>query len=121
MTIFLLILQVLLALHTVIGAGWKVFNSTQSVPTLNAIPNGVWMGLVPFELICAACLVLPAFMPSLGFLVPLAAIGIAAEMLLFSGVHLFSGAADNGPLLYWLGVAAVCTVIALGNWFAVPR
>ena len=57
MNIFLWILQVLLALHTVIGAGWKVFNSEQSVPTLNALPKGIWMGLIPLELICAVCLI----------------------------------------------------------------
>jgi hypothetical protein len=118
--IFLWVLQALLAFHTAIGAGWKVFNSEQSVPTLSALPNGIWMGLIPFELICAICLVLPAVMPSLGFLVPLAAIAIAAEMLLFSGVHLLAGTEENGPMLYWLGVAAVCAIIALGRWFVAP-
>ena len=121
MTIFLWILQVLLALHTAIGAGWKLFNSEQSIPTLSAIPNGVWMGLIPFELICAVCLVLPAIMPSLGFVVPLAAIGIAAEMLLFTGVHLSAGATDNRPMFYWLGVAVICAIIAIGRSFVVPH
>ena len=120
MNIFLWILQVLLALHTAIGAGWKVFNSEQSVSTLNALPNGIWMGLIPLELICAVCLILPAIMPSLGFLVPLAAIGIAAEMLLFSGVHLSAGVENNGPMFYWLGVAAVCAIIAIGRWLVAP-
>lgn len=120
MTIFLWVLQVLLALHTAIGAGWKLFNSQQTVPTLSALPNGVWMGLIPVELICAAGLVLPALVPSLGFLVPIAAIGIAAEMLLFSGVHLSSGAEDHGPMIYWLGVAVICGVIALGRWVMAP-
>ena len=121
MTIFLWILQVLLALHTAIGAGWKLFNSEQSIPTLSAIPNGVWMGLIPFELICAVCLVLPAIMPSLGFVVPLAAIGIAAEMLLFKGVHLSAGATDNRPMFYWLGAAVICAIIAIGRPFVVPH
>ncbi len=120
MTIMLWILQALLALHTATGAGWKLFNSAQSVPTLSAIPNGIWMGLIPFELICAVCLVLPAIVPSLGFLVPLAAIGIAAEMVLFTGVHLSAGADDNGPMFYWLGVAGVCAIIAVGRWFVLP-
>lgn len=92
MNIVLWILQALLALHTVIGAGWKLFNSEQAVPTLTAIPSVVWMGLIPFELLCAAGLVAPVVAASLGWLVPIAAIGIAVEMLVFSGVHLCSGA-----------------------------
>lgn len=121
MNIALWILQALLALHTAIGAGWKLFNSEQAVPTLAALPNGVWMTLIPLELLCAAGLVVPAVAPSLGWLVPLAAIGIAVEMLVFSGVHLRAGAEDNGPMYYWLGVAAVCAVIALGRLFVAPH
>lgn len=120
MSIFLWILQIVLSLHTAIGAGWKLFNSEQSVPTLSALPHGIWMGLIPLELICAVCVVLPAVVPSLGFLVPFAAIGIAAEMLLFSGVHLSAGAAVNGQMFYWLGVAVVCGIVAFGRWFVAP-
>lgn len=121
MNIVLWILQALLALHTVIGTGWKLFNSEQAVPTLAAIPSVVWMGLIPFELLCAAGLVAPVVAASLGWLVPIAAIGIAVEMLVFSGVHLCSGAVDNGPMYYWLGVVAVCALIALGRFFIAPH
>ena len=116
MSIFLWILQGLLALHTAIGAGWKLFNSEQSIPTLAAFPHWDWMLLIPFELICAAGLVAPALVPSLGWLVPIAALGIAAEMLVFSGVHLRAGAQDNGPMFYWLGVATIAILIAAGRW-----
>ncbi|WP_324752024.1 DoxX family protein [Roseovarius sp. Pro17] len=120
MNIILWILQALLALHTAIGAGWKLLNSEQSIPTLTAIPHGVWMVLIPFELICAMGLVVPAIAPSLGWLVPLAAIGIAIEMVVFSGVHLQAGADQNGPMFYWLCVAAICTIIAAGRWMISP-
>jgi len=120
MSIFLWILQALLAAHTAIGAAWKLFNSEQSIPTLAAIPHGVWLLLIPFELICAVCLVLPALTPSVGWLVPLAALGIAVEMLVFSGVHLRGGAEQNGPMFYWFGVVAVCLVIAVGRWMIAP-
>jgi len=119
--IILWILQALLALHTAIGAGWKLFNSEQSVQTLNAIPHTGWMILIPLELICAVGLVVPALAPSLGWLVPFAALGIAVEMLAFSGLHLRASAADYGPMYYWLGVAAVCAVIALGRLFIAPH
>lgn len=120
MNIFLWILQMLLALHKAIGAGWKLFNSEQTIPTLSAIPHGVWMVLIPFELVCAVGLVAPALVPSLGWLVPLAAIGIAVEMLVFSGVHLRVAAGENGQMFYWLGVAAICAVIAVGRWVISP-
>ncbi|MDE9452108.1 DoxX family protein [Aliiroseovarius sp. Z3] len=121
MNIVLWILQALLALHTAIGAGWKLFNSEQAVPTLTALPHWVWTVLIPLELICAAGLVIPALAPSLGWLVPVAAIGIALEMLVFSGVHLRAGAEDNGPMYYWLAVATVCAVIVLGRLFVAPH
>jgi hypothetical protein len=43
-----------------------------------------------------------------------------SEMLVFSGVHLRAETEDSGPMYYWLGVAAVCVVIALGRLFVVP-
>lgn len=121
MSIVLWILQALLALHTAIGAGWKLFNSEQAVPTLAAIPSAAWMALIPLELLCAIGLVIPAVAPSLAWLVPVAAIGIAVEMLVFSGVHLRAGAASNGPMYYWLGVSGVCALIAFGRLFVAPH
>lgn len=120
MNILLWILQVMLALHTAIGAGWKLFNSEQTIPTLSAIPHGVWMVLIPFELICAIGLVVPALAPSLGWLVPLAALGIAIEMLVFSGVHLRADAGGNSQMTYWLVVAALCAMVAVGRWMISP-
>ena len=45
MHITLWIFQILLALHTAIGAVWKFFNPTQTVPSLSVIPHGVWLGM----------------------------------------------------------------------------
>lgn len=115
MNILLWVLQILLALHTVIGAVWKFSNPEQTVPSLKAIPHGVWLGMSVFELLCSVALILPAFNRRLGFLVPIAAAGIAAEMLIFSGLHLNSGETDNSPMFYWLVVAAFCAFIAYGR------
>ncbi len=116
MNILLWVLQILLALHTVMGAGWKFSHSAeQTMPSLKAIPHGVWLGLIAIELLCAMGLVLPAFYNSLAILAPIAAACIAAEMLFFSGVHLNSGEANQGPLIYWLVVAALGTFIAYGR------
>lgn len=120
MNILLWILQGLLALHTAVGAVWKFSNSEQAVPTLSAIPHGVWQALSIFELLCSVGLLLPAIYKPLGILAPSAATCIAAEMLIFSAVHLSSGAREHGPMIYWLVVAAICAFIAYGRFVLAP-
>jgi hypothetical protein len=118
--ILLWILQGLLAVHTAIGAIWKFSNAEQTVPALKSIPHGVWLGFSVVELVCAVCLILPAFNKSLGRLAPGAALFIAAEMLLFSALHLRSGDANHGPMVYWLVVAGLCAFIAYGRFVLKP-
>jgi hypothetical protein len=115
MNIALWILQVLLALHTITGAVWKFSNSAQSIPSLNAIPPGAWLALSVVEIVCALLLLLPLLNKRLGKFVPLAAIVIAAEMLMFCGVDFISGIGDYGSMAYWLVVAAFCAFIAYGR------
>lgn len=115
MHVFLWILQILLALHTAIGAVWKFFNPNQTIPSLAAIPHGIWLGMGVAELFLSLGLILPAFHKPLAFLVPVAALCIAAEMLLFCGFHIASGNKDYSSIIYWLVVAAVCAAIAYGR------
>jgi DoxX-like protein len=116
LNIFLWILQILLTLHTVAGALWKFTNSEQTIPSLKALPHGVWITLSILELICSVALILPAFNKSLKILAPIAAVCIAAEMLLFCACHMFSGEASYGPMIYWLVVAAICAFVAWGRF-----
>jgi hypothetical protein len=111
--VLLWILQVLLALHTVTGALWKLSNS---VPSLRAIPHGVWRGMSVVELLCSVALILPAFKKSLGVLAPAAATFIAAEMLLFTALNLSSGSGRPAEIAYWLVVAAISAFIANGRF-----
>ncbi|GGB04858.1 hypothetical protein GCM10011491_36230 [Brucella endophytica] len=120
MNILLWVLQVLLALHTATGAVWKFSNPAQTMPSLSAIPHGVWLGMAVVELICSLCLIVPAVYKPLGFLVPLAALLIAVEMLAFCGLHLASGNRNFGPMGYWLVVAAFCAFIAYGRFAVRP-
>ena len=121
MNIILWVLQILLALHTVIGAVWKFSHSAeQTMPSLKAIPHGIWLAMIVFELLCSLGLILPAFNKPLAILAPIAAACIAAEMLLFSGLHIYSGDANYGPLIYWLVVAALCVFIAYGRFVLKP-
>ena len=73
------------------------------------------MGLSALELLCVVALIVPAFNTRLAILAPVAAALVAAEMLLFSGVHLASGATAFGPVIYWLAVAAVCAFLIYGR------
>jgi xanthine/uracil/vitamin C permease (AzgA family) len=53
-------LQILLALHTAVGAIWKSSNTENYMPSLAAIPHGLWVGMIVVELLCAVALVIPA-------------------------------------------------------------
>jgi len=120
MNILLWVLQILLALHTAAGAVWKFSNSEQTVPSLSAIPHSVWLALSVFEFACVVGLIIPALYRPLAVLAPIAAIGIAAVMLLYCVLHIYSGDANHGPMIYWLVVAAICAFIAYGRFVLRP-
>ncbi len=120
MNILLWVLQILLALHTITGAIWKFSNSAQTVPSLTAIPHGVWLAMSVIELLCGLALVIPAFSKKLGILAPIAATFIAAEMLFFCGLFIYSSDGNYGHLIYWLVVAALCAFIAYGRFVLKP-
>jgi len=110
----------LLALHTAVGAIWKSSNSERSMPSLAAIPHGVWVSLVGVELLCAIALVVPLFEKRAAGLAPIAAAIVGAEMIYFSGVHLASGSTKIGTVIYWIVVAAVCAFIVYGRLVRKP-
>ncbi len=118
MNILLWVLQALLALHTIVGAVWKFSHSPeQTMPSLSTIPSGVWLAMSVIEILSGVALVIPALSKPLGFLVPIAAVCIAIEMLFLCGVHIYSGNfANYGPMIYWLVVAALCAFIAYGRF-----
>lgn len=120
MNAFLWGLQILLAAHTAMGAVWKFSNSEQTVPSLQAIPHGAWIGLAVLEILLTVALVAPVLHRPLAFLAPVAAGLIAAEMLLFAGVHLASGETNHGPMTYWIVVAAIAAFIAYGRLVLSP-
>lgn len=116
MNIALWILQIVMALHTAAGAVWKFSHSAeQTMPSLKAIPRGVWLSMSVLEIACAACLILAGFYEPLAVLVPAAAIVVGLEMLAFCGMHLASGGGTFGPMIYWLVVAVVMAFIAYGR------
>ena len=121
MNIFFWVLQILLALHTVMGAFWKFSNPAEkAIPSLKAIPHTVWISMSIVELGLSLCLIIPAFKSSLGFLAPIAALCIAAEMLVYCAVHLSSGESNHSPIIYWSVVATICALIAYGRFVLKP-
>jgi hypothetical protein len=120
MNVLLWVLQILLAIHTVLGAVWKFGNAEQTVASLKAIPHGVWLAMGGFELLCAAGLLVPIVSRPLAVLAPIAAVCIAAEMLIFCGLHFSSGETSHGPLIYWLVVAAISAFVAYGRFVVKP-
>ena len=120
MNVVLWVLQILLGLHTGLGAMWKLSNSEQAVPSLSAIPHGIWLTLSVVELLLAVGLLLPALHRPAAVWAPIAAACIAVEMVIFSGVHLRSGIADHGQMIYWLVVAAISVFVAYGRSRLVP-
>jgi uncharacterized membrane protein len=121
MNILFWTLQVLLALHTAMGGVWKFTNPVQTaVPTLGAIPNGAWIALGVVDLLAALALVLPAFNKGWSGLIVIAAVYIVAEMLLYTVIHLASGHAFDGSVVYWLVVAALAGLLIWGRVSAAP-
>jgi hypothetical protein len=113
MNTFLWIVQILFALHTAMGAIWKFTNPIQtSAPSLAAMPQGLWILLGVLELAAAAGLVLPLFNKDWAFMIPVAAVFIAAEMVLFGILHFASGHAYNFQVSYWIVVAIVGAFVA---------
>ncbi len=117
MNIVLWVLQILLGLHTALGAFWKFSHSAeQTMPSLAAIPPAVWLGMSVVELACGALLILPALVKPLEKFAPFAALVVGAEMILFCVVHLKSGATDTNPIIYWIVVDLLCTFLAVMRW-----
>ncbi|MCD6019520.1 MAG: hypothetical protein K0S53_2641 [Bacteroidetes bacterium] len=119
MNIFLWILQILLALHTITGAVWK-FSNSEATASLHAIPQKMWMALSVIEILCGLCLILPLFIKRLGILAPIAALVIAGEMLLFCAVQFYSGEKNNSQIIYWVVVAGVCVFFAYSRFKIKP-
>jgi hypothetical protein len=120
MNVALWIGQVLLAMHTALGAVWKLSTPETKVDSLAALPHAVWLGMSGLELVLAVMLLAPAANKSLGVLAPIAAVGVALEMLAMSGVHLASGVTNHGQMIYWLVVAVLCAGLAYGRFVLRP-
>jgi uncharacterized membrane protein len=88
------VLQVLAALLYGASGIMKVFmldTVREGVPSFGALPREAWMALGILELACAVALVVPAALRRKPALTVLAATVLAAESLVFIGVHVKYG------------------------------
>jgi hypothetical protein len=70
------------------------------------------MGIL--ELLCSLGLILP-FIKKLGILAPIAAAIIAAEMVIFCLLSVFSSSLELSHIIYWLVVAVISGFIVYGR------
>jgi hypothetical protein len=90
MNMLLWVLQVLAALLYGSSGVMKVFmfdKVSQGVPSFGALPRKTWMALGILELACTVGLIVPAAFHWRPPLTVLAATALAAESLVFVGVH----------------------------------
>ena len=120
MNILLWVLQILLALHTIMGAVWKFSNSQQTVVSLKAIPHGMWLSFGVIELICSLFLLLPIISKKLSVMTPFAAGFIALEMLFYCMYTIFAGTVIQTELIYWFIVFVISAFIAYGRYAVKP-
>jgi hypothetical protein len=104
--------QILLALHTGIGAIWKLMNPAALTPMFPMLPQASFVVVSLVELGAAALLLLPFAIKSLRGYGWIGAIIVTAEMLIFTSLYLSTGTANYSPIYYWLVVAAVGAFIA---------
>ena len=90
MNILFWVLTVLAALMYTASGVMKVFlfdKVSADVPSFGALPRGVWTALGILELVCVAGLIAPSALHWMPVLTVVAAALLAAESLVFIGVH----------------------------------
>jgi len=124
MSIFLWVLQALVALVTINGAVWRFMNPAQvvKIASLKALPPAVVNASGVFEIICSLGLIVPPLLHK-GALTPIAAAALAVELLLLTAwnVHYFGfqfQATNPAAWSFTLGVLAA--FVAYGRFVLRP-
>jgi hypothetical protein len=121
MNLLLWILQALAALLYGASGVMKMFMFDQisaDVPSFGALPKPVWMTLGVIELICVLALILPSALRWYPMLTVIAASVLAAESLVFIGVHVKYG--EVGPIVFSAVLGLVMAFVAYGRMFLKP-
>jgi DoxX-like protein len=124
MNVLLWALQVALALLSLAGGVYKVFqyDDIAKVPAGAALSRGGWGAVGVFEILCAVLLVVPAATKWMPALTPLAAAALALESLalaLLYAQYSLAIAATN-PLVYVVVMALMAAFVAYGRYALGP-
>ena len=124
MNILLWVLQIALALLSLAGGSYKIFQYKQlaKTPAAAALSRGAWGAIGVFEISCAVLLVVPSAAKWMPVLTPLAAAALALESLILAVVfaqYSLKLAAAN-PLVWVVGMGLVAAFVAYGRHTLMP-
>lgn len=121
MNIVLWIAQIVIALQCFAGSAFRFFaydTAAKGVPSIQALPHGVWSAIGLFEVACALGLILPGMLRRGYRLTYYAALGLTVEMFLVTLWHVryfgMTPGAGN-PATWTFGLAVLSALVALGR------
>ena len=121
MNFMLWIVQIVLALFSLAGGGYKLFAYAElaKMPATAAMPQSAWAALGVFEMVCGVLLIVPFALKWMPVLTPLAAGALVLESLALAAVYArFSlQLAPSNPLV-WVGLMAILSVIVACGRYA---
>jgi hypothetical protein len=125
MNILLWILQVMVAGVCAMGAFWRYSNWEQAsqIASIKAMSHGMWNAIGLFEIVCSLALILPGLLKVKPILTPLAALCLAVELLLVTGlnVHFFGFQyKPTNPASWSFTLAVLSAFIAYGRLVLKP-
>lgn len=121
MNIVLWVAQIVVALYAVLGAAFRFFSydaAARGIPSVQALPHGVWNVIGLFELVCALGLILPGILRQGYRWTYYAAVGLAVEMFLVTVLHVkYFGLAleATNPATWTFGLAVLSAIVAWGR------
>ena len=120
MSVFLWVVQVVLALLSFAGGATKVFkfDSLATMPAMGALSRSAWGALGVFEMVCAVLLIVPAAAKWNPSLTPLAAVALVLESLALAIIYARYSRqlAATNPLVWVVAMALMAAFVAYGRY-----
>lgn len=119
MQVLLRVVQLALALLSLAGGSFKVFNFAElaTMPATAALPRIGWTALGVFEMLCGVLLIVGAVTKSIPMLTPTVATALALENLALAALfarYSLDLAATN-PLVWVAAMAVTAALVAYGR------
>ena len=124
MNVLLWVLQVALALLSLGGGAYKVFQFDElaKMPATAALSRGGWRALGVFEIVCGLLLVVPAAAGWMPVLTPLGAAALAVESLALAAVYARYSVrlTAANPLVWVVLMGLMAAFVAWGRYALLP-